>query len=145
MEQATGVLAEFRALAVSFNRAALPDKASTTLEQAQRLVQSLDQKVKGVDASGLSQGAKEAIARLNVSLAKVDGMLAKVGGEDGLLESVQRASDSIGDVAHNASGATDDLDKTLRELSEASRSVQQLVDVLEVEPDMLLKGRTTSP
>ena len=144
MDEATGALAEFRALAVSFNRAALPERASATLDHAQQLVQNLDQKVKGVDASGLSQGAKEAIARLNVSLAKVDGMLAKVDGEDGLLQSIQRASDRVGDVADNASGATSDLDETLRQLGEASRSVQQLVDVLEVEPDMLIKGRTSS-
>ena len=144
MDEATGALAEFRALAVSFNRAGLPERASATLDHAQQLVQNLDQKVKGVDASGLSQGAKEAIARLNVSLAKVDGMLAKVDGEDGLLQSIQRASDRVGDVADNASGATSDLDETLRQLGEASRSVQQLVDVLEVEPDMLIKGRTSS-
>lgn len=143
MGHATVVLQEFRALAVSFNQAKLPERASATIGDAQALVKSIDRKVNAVDTDGISRGANEALAKLNGSLARVDGVLAKVDGDDGLLESVQRASDSIGDVADNARGTGDDLDKTLRDLSAASRSVQQLVDALEVEPDMLLKGRTT--
>jgi phospholipid/cholesterol/gamma-HCH transport system substrate-binding protein len=143
MNHATAVLAEFRALAISFNRAGIPEKASLTLDQAQHLVANLDQKVDTVDAAGMSRDAHEAIKKLNEALIKVDGVLARVEGDNGLLDSVQRASDSIGDVASNARGTGDDLDKTLRDLSEASRSVQQLVDALEVEPDMLIKGRTS--
>jgi paraquat-inducible protein B len=142
MDEATAVLTEFRALAMSFNRADIPARVAATVAQAEDLVADMDRKVKSVDASGLSNRAKEALGRLNVSLAKVERVLRKVEGEDGLLESVQRTSDRIGDVADNARGAGEDLDKTLRDLSEASRSVRELVDALEVDPEMLLKGRT---
>jgi paraquat-inducible protein B len=127
---------------MSFNRADIPARVAATVAQAEDLVADMDRKVKSVDASGLSNRAKEALGRLNVSLAKVERVLRKVEGEDGLLESVQRTSDRIGDVADNARGAGEDLDKTLRDLSEASRSVRELVDALEVDPEMLLKGRT---
>jgi ABC-type transporter Mla subunit MlaD len=141
VESAKVLMTELRLVAVQLNQANLPGKASATLDGAQRLVDRLDGKVASVDAGGLSRDAGKAVANLDAAINRVQTLLAKVDGENGLLSSFQRASDSVGDVAGDARGASEELDRTLRDLGDASRSVQRLVDALEVEPDMLLKGR----
>jgi ABC-type transporter Mla subunit MlaD len=139
---ASTLMSELRSVAVQLNQSNLPGKASATLDGAQRLVERLDGKVAAVDAAGLSRDAGKAVANLDAAIGRVQSLLAKVDGEDGLLSSFQRASDSVGDVAGDARGASEELDRTLRDLGDASRSVQRLVDALEVEPDMLIKGRS---
>jgi phospholipid/cholesterol/gamma-HCH transport system substrate-binding protein len=138
----TALMSELRLVAASLNQANLPGKASATLDGAQRLVDRLDGKVRDVDAAALSRDAQKAVANLDAAIARVNNVLAKVDGENGLLSSFQRASDSVGDVAGDARGASEELDRTLRDLGDASRSVQRLVDALEIEPDMLVKGRS---
>jgi hypothetical protein len=58
------------------------------------------------------------------------------------LTSVERASDSVGDVAASARGFGPELGETLRDLREAADSIRQLADALELDSDMLLKGRS---
>ena len=67
-------------------------------------------------------------------------MLDRLDGHDGLFASVQRTSDSLGDVAGPRVGAR--LDETGRDLREAAVAVRQLVEALQRDPDMLLKGKT---
>jgi paraquat-inducible protein B len=142
VESATVLMSELRLVAVQLNQANLPSKASATLDGAQRLVERLDGKVKDVDVATLSRDAQKAVANLDAAIVRVQSVLEKVDGENGLLSSFQRTSDSVGDVASDARGASEELDRTLRDLGDASRSVQRLVDALEIEPDMLVKGRS---
>ena len=69
------------------------------------------------------------------------GSMDKVEGDKGILRSVQRASDAVGDVARNANGLGKELEETLRDIQEAAASIRRLADALERDPDMLLKGR----
>jgi hypothetical protein len=68
-------------------------------------------------------------------------MLTKMDGEQGLLVSAQRATDSIGDLAGGAKGMGSDVTETLHDVRDAVESLQRLADALETDSDMLLKGR----
>lgn len=75
------------------------------------------------------------------ALDKVTGVVAGFEGDHGLAASAQRATQSIEDVGRKAAGATDDLQQTLRDLSDAAQAVREFLETLERDPDMLLKGR----
>jgi paraquat-inducible protein B len=94
-----------------------------------------------VPVAELSAEARAAIQNANVTMAKVQGVLDRVDGDTGLVASVQRATDSVGEVAGNAQLIGDDLSGTLREVREAAAALRQVLDALERDSDMLLKGR----
>jgi paraquat-inducible protein B len=54
---------------------------------------------------------------------------------------MERASLAVGDVARDANGLESELEKTMRDVQDAAKSIRRLTDALERDPDMLLKGR----
>ena len=87
----------------------------------------------------LSREAAATLRGASVTLAKLDRVLVLLEGEDGLLASVQRTSDGLGEVAGPALGTN--LDETGRDLREAAVAVRQLAEALQRDPDMLIKGK----
>jgi hypothetical protein len=69
----------------------------------------------------------------------VNRALDRLDGNEGLFASVQRTSDSLNDVAGPRLGAN--IDDTGRDLREAAVAVRQLVEELQRDPDMLVKGK----
>jgi paraquat-inducible protein B len=69
----------------------------------------------------------------------MERVLDHLDGSQGLFASVQRTSDSFGDAAGPRLGAN--LEETGRDLREAAVAVRQLVDALQRDPDMLIKGK----
>jgi ABC-type transporter Mla subunit MlaD len=61
------------------------------------------------------------------------------------LDKISRnASGAAGDLSgtlHQISGAADQLTETLRDISEAARSARELIEAVDREPDILVKGR----
>ncbi len=120
----------------------LPAKMTGVLANADRTLNLLQTKLGQVKAKELSSEAQAAIAHLNVVMSKLQNVAERVDGERGVLTSVQRASDGIGDVAAGARGFGPELSETMRDLREAADSVRQLADTLELDSDMLVKGRS---
>jgi phospholipid/cholesterol/gamma-HCH transport system substrate-binding protein len=139
--KALSVLSRTDELVASVQGAALPEKASVLLANANQTVDVLHGKVAGVDSVGISQKANQALTELNQVLARADNLIKRVDSDTGLLESVQRATDAVGEVAVNARGTAPRLDQTLEHVSDVALSMQRLLDALERDPDMLLKGR----
>lgn len=141
VERALSVLSRADGLIAEVQVAALPAKASLLLANANRTVDVLHGKVEGVDSAGISQKANLALGELNQVLARAHDLVRRVDGDSGLLDSVQRATDAMGEVAVDARGTAPKLNQTLEHVSEAAVSMQRLLDALERDPDMLLKGR----
>ena len=78
---------------------------------------------------------------ISSTLVKLQKVLDRVDGERGLLASVQRATDSMGDLAGGARSVGPELSETLRDVREAAVTVRALLEALERDSDMLLKGR----
>ncbi len=110
----------------------LPGKAVATLEGADRLVASMQRKLDQLPVDQLS-------GQLSTTLVRLDKVLQRLDGDDGVLASAQRATDSVGDLAGPQLGGS--LEAALRDLREGAVAVRQLVDALQRDPDMLLKGK----
>jgi phospholipid/cholesterol/gamma-HCH transport system substrate-binding protein len=93
------------------------------------------------DAGKLSRGAQETLRNVNVALANLNLVLARLAGDRGFIASAQRASDAVGGMAQNANHVGPALEDTMRDLQGAAHSIQRLADSLDLDPDMLIKGR----
>jgi paraquat-inducible protein B len=105
----------------------------TALDGTNRLVGTLQSKLDQLPMAELSRNASASMARLDTVLARLDG-------EDGLLASALRTSDALGDLAGPRLQA--DLGAAARDVREAAGAVRQLAEALQRDPDMLLKGKT---
>ena len=120
----------------------LPVRMTALLANADRTLALLHGTVGQVDATELSSSVQVAMQHLNAVTAQMQQILARFDGDRGVLSSVQRASDSMGDVAVSARGLGPELGQTMRDLRDTADAVRQLADALETDSDMLLKGRS---
>ncbi|MGE5180754.1 MAG: hypothetical protein ACM31C_01765, partial [Acidobacteriota bacterium] len=112
--EGTHALAGVRRLAGHLDRAKLEDRTSVALDRIARAADHLDQ------------------------------VIGKLDGERGLVASAHRATDALGDVGRATLGSSEELERTVRELGDAARAVRELVEMLDRDPDMLVKGRARS-
>ena len=97
--------------------------------------------------------AAERLAQASERVGGAAGNAEKLlGADSALVSSVRQAVDDIGRSAGALRLATADdsammqnLDGTLAELRRTSRSVRQLAELLERQPDALLRGRAEGP
>ena len=134
-----GVIARVNVILDDVNRRNLPGKTAATLSNTNVLLASLQGKLDQLQVEELSRNAAATLKGASAALAKMNRVLDRLDAEDGLLASVQRTADSLNDVAGPRLG--ENLDETGRDLREAATAVRQLVDALQRDPDMLLKGK----
>jgi paraquat-inducible protein B len=118
----------------------LPDKAATTLEGIGRLVAAAQEKLDRVPAAELSRDLSASLKAATGALASLERTLARLDGDQGLLSTLQRTSESVAAVA--GPRLSKNLEQTGRELREAAGAVRLLAEALQRDPDMLLKGKT---
>ena len=123
-------------------REKLPERVTSTLERVGTLLTSLNGAVAEANVPQLSSDTHKAIVGLTAAVTQLDALLAKANGEEGLMASAQRATDTITNVAGGAKGLGAELADTLRAIREALDGIQRLADAIELDPDMLLKGRS---
>ena len=120
----------------------IPEKASMTLAHVNEVLSSVQLAVKVADVGALSHEARTTMSSVNLTVTQMGALVERLQGEKGLVASIERASNAVGDVAHGATGVGQDLEETMRDVQEAAAAVQRLGDELDRDPDMLLKGRT---
>jgi paraquat-inducible protein B len=117
-------------------------KVVTSLGRADALMQTLQSTLERIDRHDLGAKAATTFANLDASMGKLNRVLDSLGDPKGLLASAQHATDALGEVGRAGRGTQLDLQRTLRDVSEAAESFRSLVDAIERDPDMLLKGKT---
>lgn len=147
-EQIAQLLATSNRLVESVEKQQLPSRfdetftnLNGTLTNTNELIDALHTKVNQVPVAQLSEDARGAIANVNLTMTKLQSVLDRVDGDQGLVASVHRATDSVGEAAGNAQAIGDDLSGTLNELRAAAGALRQVLDALERDSDMLVKGR----
>jgi hypothetical protein len=121
------------------NRRRLPIRMATTLDNTNQLLATLQTKFDQLQVDELSRDAAAMLKGASAALVTMKRVLERLDGDEGLFASVQRTSDSLGDVAGPRLGGT--LDETGRDLREAAVAVRQLAEALQRDPDMLIKGK----
>jgi paraquat-inducible protein B len=145
IDQAALLVATLNHIAGSFDKMTFPEHAAALLEQMGKVLTLVQTSLQQADVGKLSRQASEALSGIRKAVARVDAMLETMGSDKGLLSSVQRATDQIGDVAAGGKGLGSDLAETLRAVRDAADSIQHLADALDTDSDMLLKGRAKAP
>jgi ABC-type transporter Mla subunit MlaD len=147
-DQMSELLGNANRLLVSVEEKQLATRAGTTLEnvdatvkEMQTLIVTMRGKVQEVPVAELSAEVKGAIAHFNETMSKLQLVIERVDGDQGLVASMQRATDSVGDVAGDAQHIGEDLTDTLYEVRKAASALRQVLDALERDSDMLVKGR----
>lgn len=139
-QELTQTVATANRLLGTLEQRQLPEKAAATLARADALLSALQVRVEQVDTKQLSSDAHATLSSMNQALQRVNAVLARMDGDQGFIASAQRASDSVGRFAQSGFGP--EWGETLRDVSDAAESLRRLLDLLEREPDMLLKGRS---
>ena len=143
------VLEEFAAAAATLARLAatlerrvgpLADAAQGTLADTRRAVGSVD---------GAADRVSAAADRVGTAAVRVDTLLAPGSP---LLASAQRAADELARSAAALRQATaedapvmQNVERALHDVSRASRAVRELAELLERQPEALLRGRPVAP
>lgn len=140
-DQLVVVMRQVNVLLEEINHEKLPARASATLGRAADTLAALQGAIKDANLGKLSGEADKTITGLNVAVTRLSVVLEHIDGDQGLVASAQRATDSIGDLAGGAKGLGSELEDTLRDVREAVDSIQRLADSLDTDSDMLLKGR----
>ena len=74
-------------------------------------------------------------------MSKMNLVLDELSGKKGLLASAKHATEAFGEVGRAGQGTQKELETTLRDVSEAAEAIRALVNAVERDPDMLLKGK----
>jgi paraquat-inducible protein B len=145
------VLGKIDRFVAQFEKRQLPVRAEAAMIKAERVLDSADGllraahgTLRGLQTKELSTQAQRTLASIETTTTRLNGLVDKLSGDEGVATNLQRATESVAEVAHGASGATEELEQTLRAVREAASSIQKLAEALETDSDMLLKGRTRS-
>ncbi len=137
--EAGGTIARVNLLLDDVAGRKLPVRTAATLEAMNRALATLQRKLDEVPAAELSRDGEVALKSATLALTSLSRVLDHLDASDGLLASVKRTSDRFGDAAGPKLGAN--LNDTGRDLREMAVALRQLVEALQRDPDMLLKGK----
>jgi ABC-type transporter Mla subunit MlaD len=117
-------------------------RASESVERLDALLATLERFASHVAAARLPEEARTALRDLSATVARIDELIAQLGSSDGLAASAQRATNALGTTLMQAGPVGRDLDETLRQARDTLLSIRRLSDMLQRQPDALLKGVT---
>ena len=141
-EQIASILGEIDVVVRDVRSRRIPERITDTLGTVDGLLRVTRSKIALVDSGAISREARQTLASVSTAADNLDAVLARIDRDDGLLTSVKRASDTIGDTLRDAEGLGGQLVKTLAALQASARSLRLLTGAIEQDPDMLLKGRS---
>jgi paraquat-inducible protein B len=119
----------------------VPAKIATAVASVDHAATDLRSTIGRVNQEHIPARTADTIGRLDVAIGGMQRILERVNGDGGVLAGAEQATRSIDALGARTAGATEGLDRTLRDLGDAARSIRSLADTLERDPDMLLKGR----
>lgn len=123
------------------NASGVVGSTARTIDDFDLLVRDVRDTVRGLDRARLPQRAASVLDGADRTLAQAREALGRIGGDAGLVASARRATDAFGDLGKRTHGSARELDRVLREIENAARAVRELVDEIERQPDILVKGR----
>jgi paraquat-inducible protein B len=140
-ERLASTLAHVEQMLEEINKKNIPDHLVAAISEATETLKDVRKVVRSLDREGLPAKAATLIARVDKAADELIQVFEGVSGEKGVLASVQRTSDAALELGKAATGRVNDLERTLRDMGEASQAIRELAETLQKHPDMLVKGR----
>ncbi len=135
------VITQVNSLFANVQASDLMNKLADTISLVNKVLTQLSASLAVLDVPRLSGDIQQTLKNVNLALSSINSVVTKAGSEKGLLMSLQNTSDSVGGMAKNANHVGPAIEEALRDVQGAAQSVQRLADALDVDPDMLIKGR----
>jgi paraquat-inducible protein B len=139
--QALKVLSQLGTILAQVDAMGLPLKVADAIAMINKVLTQVSAAIVSIDPGTLSKEAQQTLTTVNVAVLGFNQLLGRVNGEKGLAASLLHTSESMGSMAQNANHVGPALEDALRDVQGAAVSVQRFADSLELDPDMLLKGR----
>jgi paraquat-inducible protein B len=136
------IMARVDRLLATLEKDDVSGKAASTLLQADVIMKTLHAAIARVDKQNIGGKAATTITELSVAVNKMNAVLDRLSSDKGLLASAERATEAFGDMGRSGRGTQRDFEAMLREVAEAAQAIHALVDALDRDPDMLLKGKS---
>lgn len=125
----------------------LAEALQGTLQDSRRAATTLSGAL--ADAGDAVDRVSRAADRVSATMERFDGLATRA---QPLLEGAERAADELARTAQalreagtGGEGALPRIDEAARELSRAARAVRDLADLIERQPEALLRGRGAAP
>jgi len=141
-DQVSRVLTQMSVMLASLDEKNLGNRVSDAVGQVEQAVRDIREAVKGLQTDRLSAQAQQTMASINLTLVRASALVDRLQSDRGVIANAERATVSLGDLAHGARGLGTELEDTLQDVQDAAAAVKRLGDSLERDPDMLLKGRS---
>jgi paraquat-inducible protein B len=141
-DEVASIAGEIDVIVTEIGDQRIPERISVTFDAVDRVIATAEQAILQVDTKEISRNANQTLESVNRAAGDLDEILTRIDQDDGLITSLGRASDAVGDTLRNADGIGGRLMDTLESVQASARSLRKLTDALEQDPDMLLKGRS---
>mgnify|MGYP000911184966 CR=1 FL=1 len=143
-EQATSVLERADRMLEVLEERQVPEQAADAVEDAAAALADLREVVAATEKQKFPQRASATLAEIDRVAKRMDKVVAKLDAEDGFIASAQRATDSLTLLGRSTNSTMKGANDTIRSIGEAADAIRELAEVLERDPDMLLKGRAAA-
>jgi ABC-type transporter Mla subunit MlaD len=140
-EQVSSIAGEIDVIVRDVSDRQIPERIVSALDTMEGLLTTTEKVIGQVDARGFSRNGNRTLKSVTGAADRLDVILARINQDDGLITSVERASDSVGDTLRDADGLGGQLVDTLESVQTSARSIRKLTEALEQDPEMLVKGR----
>lgn len=108
-------------------------------DRLQQQVSSIVGKIDAIPFSGISQDLRSSLNAVTKLLQRLEGQTAPQA--TAMLKSAQKSLNSIDKMLAEDSSINGNLDRTMREISSAAKSLRALADYLQSNPAALIRGR----
>ena len=141
VDRAVSTLTKLEAMLDELRDQRVPHRIADAVAGVGAAVGDIRRLAQHLDRARLGERTGEVLDRFNGAVARLTAVLDQLGGAQGLVASVRRATDSIGHLGAGATGSAAELERVLREIGDAAQSFRELVEDIDRDPDMLVKGR----
>jgi paraquat-inducible protein B len=144
VDRAVSTLTKLEGLLDELGHERVPRQLADAIAGVGAAVGDIRRLAQHLDRARLGDRAAGTLDRLDGAVARLTAVVEQVGGKQGLIASVQRAADSLGNLGAGAAGAGPELERVLGEIGDAAQAFRELVEDIDRDPDMLVKGRARS-
>jgi ABC-type transporter Mla subunit MlaD len=144
VDRAVSTLSKLSALLDDLRDQGVPRRIADATAGVGAAVADIRRLAQHLDRAQLGERAADTLGRIDGAAARLTAAIDQVGGEHGLIASARRAVDSFAGVGAGATSSTAELERVLREIGDAALAFRQLVEDIDRDPDMLIKGRARS-